>query len=55
MSSASCLPSKLYERILKIPPKSHETLPISTETGWLSDPFDPEECLILSREGFVAL
>jgi hypothetical protein len=32
MSSGSCLTSKLYDKIIKMPSKSHETIPLRTFT-----------------------
>jgi hypothetical protein len=29
MSSGGCLTSKLYDKIIKMPPKSHETIPLN--------------------------
>jgi hypothetical protein len=29
MSSGSCLSTKLYDKIIKMPSKSHETIPLS--------------------------
>jgi hypothetical protein len=39
MSSGSCLTSKLYDKILKMPSKSHETIPLNVFSiaGYLQD------------------
>jgi hypothetical protein len=32
MSSGSCLTSKLHDKIIKMPSKSHETIPLNVAT-----------------------
>jgi hypothetical protein len=33
MPSGSCLTSKIYDKIIKMPSKSHETIPLRLEPG----------------------
>jgi hypothetical protein len=37
MSSGSCLTSKLYDKIIKMPSKAHETIPLTVKKRVLDD------------------